>query len=51
MEEERELNMDFSRMTIPDVEALVRRKADHVEMHNKWVCITFGDTVVKIRKW
>lgn len=46
-----ELNMDFSRMTITDVEALVRRKADSVELQNKWVAIRFGDIVVKVRNW
>jgi hypothetical protein len=51
MTEDQNLNMDFSKMTIADVEALVRHKADHVELQNKWVCITFGDTVVKVRNW
>lgn len=51
MTEDQNLNMDFSKMTIADVEALVRKKADRVELQNKWVCITFGDTVVKVRNW
>lgn len=45
------LNMDFSHMTISDVEKLVGKKADRVELQNKWVCITFGNTTVKIRHW
>lgn len=51
MTEDQNLNMDFSRMTVADVEALVRRKADSVEVQNKWVCILFGNTWVKIRNW
>lgn len=51
LDEERELNMDFSHLTIADVEALVRRKAERVEVQNKWVCLFFEFSVVKFRNW
>lgn len=57
-----EKNMEFSRMTIGDVEALVGKKATHVEVRNKWITMTFShpatekatlraDIHVSVRKW
>lgn len=51
IEEDYGLNMDFHKMTIADVEALVRAKAVSVEVRNRWICITFAYSEVKIRKW
>jgi len=51
MIEEQNLNMDFSKMTISDVEALVKHKADRVELQNKWVCILFGNVWIKVKNW
>lgn len=49
-------------MTIGDVEALVGKKATHVEVRNRWITMTFShpatekatlraDIHVSVRKW
>lgn len=58
MDEERELNMDFTRLMVIDVEALVRKKATSVELRGNWVRVLFAsgdpsraDMWISFKKW